>query len=69
MAILTKMGNGRQFHVRGWPRPSHSAWAENIANAWLPIQTWEYFQVPDLYFSKKIKIECPSTLFMLHWPK
>ena len=26
--------------MRAWLRPSHSAWAENIANAWLPIQTY-----------------------------
>ena len=39
-SILTKVGNGRHVTVRAWPRPSRSAWAENIANAWLPIQTY-----------------------------
>ena len=39
-SILTKMGNGRHVAVRAWPHPSCSAWAENIANAWLPIQTY-----------------------------
>ena len=39
-SILTKLGNGRHADVRAWPRPSRSAWAENIANAWLPIQTY-----------------------------
>ena len=29
---MTKVGNGRHVDVR--------AWAENIANAWLPIQTY-----------------------------
>ena len=38
--ILTKLGKGRHISVRAWPRPSRSAWAENIANAWLPIQTY-----------------------------
>ena len=33
-------GNGRHVDVRAWPRPSRSAWAENIANSWLPIQTY-----------------------------
>ena len=32
ISILTKVGNGRHIPVR--------AWAENIANAWLPIQTY-----------------------------
>ena len=39
-SILTKVGKGRHFTVRAWPRPSRTAWAENIANAWLPIQTY-----------------------------
>ena len=39
-SILIKVGNGRHVNVRAWPRPSRSAWAENIANAWLPIQTY-----------------------------
>ena len=39
-SILTKVGNGRHVYVRVWPRPSRSAWAENIANEWLPIQTY-----------------------------
>ena len=33
-SILTKVGNGRHVDVRAWPRPSRSAWAENIVNAW-----------------------------------
>ena len=37
-SILTKVGNGRHVDVR--------AWAENIANAWLPIQTWGNFKGP-----------------------
>ena len=37
---LTKMGNGCRVDVHAWPHPSRSAWAENIANAWLPIQTY-----------------------------
>ena len=50
-SILTKVGNGngngRQVDVRAWPRPSRSAWAGNIANAWLPyINIWEYFKAP-----------------------
>ena len=28
--ILTKVGNGRHVHVRAWPRPSRSAWAETL---------------------------------------
>ena len=39
-SILTKVGNGRHADVRTWPRPSRGAWVENIANAWLPIQTY-----------------------------
>ena len=39
-SILPKVGNGCHLHVRAWSRPSRSAWAENIANAWLPIQTY-----------------------------
>ena len=39
-SILTKVGNGRHVDVREWPYPSSSAWAENIANAWLPIQIY-----------------------------
>ena len=39
-SILTKVGNGRHVDVRAWPRPSRSAWAENIVNAWLSIQTY-----------------------------
>ena len=35
-----QVGNGRHVDVRAWPHPSRSAWAENIANAWLPIQTY-----------------------------
>ena len=31
-SILTKVGNGRHVDVR--------AWAENITNAWLPIQMY-----------------------------
>ena len=31
-SILIKVGNGRHVNVRAWPRPSRSAWAENIAN-------------------------------------
>ena len=38
-SILTKVGNGRHVNVRAWPRPSRNTWAENIANARLPIQT------------------------------
>ena len=38
--ILIKVGNDRHVNVRARPRPSRSAWAENIANAWLPIQTY-----------------------------
>ena len=40
ISILTKVGNGRHIDVRAWPRPSRSAWAENIASVWLPIQTY-----------------------------
>ena len=32
ISVLTKVGNGRHVDVR--------VWAENIANAWLPIQTY-----------------------------
>ena len=39
-SILIKVGNGRHVNVCAWPRPSRSAWAENIATAWLPIQTY-----------------------------
>ena len=39
-SILSKVGNGRHVDVRAWPRPSRSAWAENIAIAWLPIQAY-----------------------------
>ena len=39
-SILTKVGNGRHVDVRAWSRPSRSAWAENIATEWLPIQTY-----------------------------
>ena len=39
-SILSKVGNGRHVDVRAWPRPSRSAWAENIASEWLPIQTY-----------------------------
>ena len=45
-SILTKVGNGRHVDVRAGPRPSRSAWAEKIANEWLPIQTWENFKGP-----------------------
>ena len=38
--ILNKAGKGRHIYVRAWPHPSRSVWAENIANAWLPIQTY-----------------------------
>ena len=34
--ILSIVGKGRHVYVRARPRPSRSAWAENIANAWLP---------------------------------
>ena len=34
--LLNKSGKGRHVYVRARPRPSRSAWAENIANAWLP---------------------------------
>ena len=39
-AYTTKVGNDRHVDVRARPHPSRSAWAENIANAWLPIQTY-----------------------------
>ena len=39
-SLYSKVGNGRHVHVRAWPSPSRSAWAENIANAWLPIQIY-----------------------------
>ena len=39
-SILNKVGNGRRIYVCAWPRPLRSAWVENIANAWLPIQTY-----------------------------
>ena len=40
ISILIEVGNGRHVNVRAWPRPSRGAWAENFANAWLPIQTY-----------------------------
>ena len=39
LSILSKVGKGRHVYVRAKPRPSRSAWAENIANAWLPYTT------------------------------
>ena len=47
--ILAKVGNSRHVAVHAWPRPLRSAWAENIAIAWLPIQTWENFK--ELYIT------------------
>ena len=45
-----KIGKGRHVYVRAKPRPSPSAWAENIAKrmARLPNTNtiWEYFKVP-----------------------
>ena len=38
--ILAKVGDGRHVAVRAWPHPSRREWAENIATAWLPIQTY-----------------------------
>ena len=41
---LSISGKGRQRNMyacmKDIPRFSHSAWAENIANAWVPIQTY-----------------------------
>ncbi len=45
--ILRKPGRSHHFHVPAYPRPSHSAWAENIAYAWLPYTNiWGNFKVP-----------------------
>ena len=39
IAILSKLGKGRHVHM--------CAWAENIANVWLPYTNiWENFKVP-----------------------
>ena len=46
-SILTKVGNGRHVDVLAKPHPSRSAWAENIANAWLPYTNiWGNFKGP-----------------------
>ena len=38
--IWNELGEGRHIYVRMWLHPSRSASAENIANAWLSIQTY-----------------------------
>ena len=46
--IFTKLGKDRHIYVRAWPRPSHSMWAENIANTWLPsTNIWRNFKGPN----------------------
>ena len=43
----------------GIPRFSRSAWAENIANAWLPIQTyWKTSKGHN--FNSKVRIKIPQ---------
>ena len=63
-AILNKSGKGRQrnmyAYMKGIPRFSRSAWAENIANAWLPIQTWEKLQRAVTSF-----LRCESKFFQV----
>ena len=58
------MGNGRHIDVRHidvriWPHPSHSAWAENIANEWLPMQTYGMTS-KGRNFNSKVWIKIPK---------
>ena len=51
-SILLKLGKGRHVYVRAWPRPSRSAWVENIANAWLPYTNMGKRLKCDIFNSK-----------------
>ena len=45
LQFCQKVGKAHHVYMRAKPRPSRSAWAENIANAWLPcINIWGNFK-------------------------